>query len=179
MTQSGWYVIHTNPRCEERALQGLAAAGLEAYAPRSQRWRWCRAGGKRIRKRVEGRAFPRYIFIRADGIAQWGKIHSTDGVAGIVCMGTVPVRVPCRVVEVLQVAEDMGQFDFTAGAASTTVRIEAGTRVTISTGPLNGYTATVTKSRDVAAGGNIGAELQFLGRKVPVVIPLTAAEIVA
>lgn len=171
-----WYVIHTNPRCEDRALKGLAAAGIEAYAPKAWRWKWIRSGGKRRREREPGFAYPRYLFVRTSGVADWEAIHRTHGVAGIVCMGLVPVRVPQRTVEKIQVAEDMGCFDFTAEL----VTLRVGSKVVLTAGPFDGYVAVVTKApRAGNPAASVSTELNFLGRRTAVVVPLDRCEVVA
>jgi transcriptional antiterminator RfaH len=104
---SRWYVVQTQPHAETKAMGHLIRQGFDAYLPRYLKRR-------RHARRVETVAaplFPRYLFVTVDMETQrWRSIHSTTGVARLVCNGDDPAPVPPEVVAALQRREDTGGF---------------------------------------------------------------------
>lgn len=96
-----WYLVHTKPRQEQRALDNLQRQGYPCFLPMVPVER-VRNG----RVQVEQQAlFPRYLFIRLgsgrDALA-WAPVRSTLGVTRLVTFGHQPARVPSGLVEQLQ-----------------------------------------------------------------------------
>ena len=96
-----WYVIHTKPRQEQRALLNLEQQGYECYLPT--------LAVEKIRQGTltveEEPLFPRYLFIRLDQGASaksWSPIRSTKGVSRLVAFGSEPARVDQQLIETLQ-----------------------------------------------------------------------------
>ncbi len=87
-----WYVIHTKPRQEQRALLNLEQQGYECFLPML-------AAEKLHQGRlvlIEEPLFPRYLFIRLDGSENgrsWGPIRSTRGVNRMVSFGNEPAHI--------------------------------------------------------------------------------------
>jgi transcriptional antiterminator RfaH len=85
----------------------LIRQGFAAYLPRYLKRR-------RHARRVETVAaplFPRYLFVGVDMETQrWRSIHSTTGVARLVCNGDDPAPVPPDVVAALQRREDTAGY---------------------------------------------------------------------
>jgi transcriptional antiterminator RfaH len=104
---SRWYVVQTQPHAEIKAMGHLIRQGFAAYLPRYLKRR-------RHARRVETVAaplFPRYLFVGVDIETQrWRSIHSTTGVARLVCNGDDPAPVPPDVVAALQRREDIAGF---------------------------------------------------------------------
>jgi transcriptional antiterminator RfaH len=104
---SRWYVVQTQPHAETKAMGHLIRQGFAAYLPRYLKRR-------RHARRVEMVAaplFPRYLFVTVDIETQrWRSIHSTTGVARLVCNGDDPAPVPADVVAALQRREDTAGF---------------------------------------------------------------------
>ncbi|WP_026790357.1 transcription termination/antitermination protein NusG [Pleomorphomonas oryzae] len=170
-----WYVIHTNPRCEGRAANGLRARGLQVYAPQEVVWKMIRKGRGKTRIRAKRPAYPRYLFVGMQTLS-WEIIHTCDGVAGIVCMDHAPVRIRAKEIEALQIAEDMGVFDHAVEPKAITV----GGKVMLTYGPFDGYSATV-KAID---GRNDDAkrltiEVDILGKATPMEIPIDMIRLLA
>jgi len=98
-----WYVVHTQPHGEARALANLLRQGFAAYLPRYR-------GRRRHAGRVDAVAkplFPRYLFVAMDVTRErWRAIHSTFGVSHLVCSGEAPTPVPPGVVEAIRGHED-------------------------------------------------------------------------
>jgi len=94
-----WYVIHTRPRQEERALDNLTRQGYKAWMP------WLeveKLRGGRITKVIEP-MFSRYLFIQLDQVTtNWGPIRSTLGVSKLVTFGNQAASISNEFVEMLQ-----------------------------------------------------------------------------
>jgi len=94
-----WYLIHSRPRQEARALENLQRQGYEAWLPmltveKIQRGRF---------KQVAEPMFNRYLFIQLDAVSSnWAPIRSTLGVSRLVTFGSVPASVPDELIEALR-----------------------------------------------------------------------------
>ncbi len=98
---SNWYVIHTKPRQEWRALLNLEQQGYECYLPvfATEKLR------QRVLTVVDEPLFPRYLFIRLDTSESgksWGPIRSSKGVSRLVTFGTEPAKVDEKLIETLR-----------------------------------------------------------------------------
>ncbi len=105
ITTLHWYVIHTKPRQERRALLNLEQQGYECYLPMITI--------EKIRKGVvsvvEEPLFARYLFIRLNVSLSgkgWGAIRSTLGVSCLVTFGMEPAKVGERLIEILCAQKD-------------------------------------------------------------------------
>ena len=95
-----WVVIHTNPKCEWRAHDGLVARGILAYLPVECIERTYGANTKKKRGQtyiVKRPMFSRYLFAGID-LAQGESVddvRACDGVEGLVSLSknSCPVRV--------------------------------------------------------------------------------------
>jgi transcriptional antiterminator RfaH len=96
-----WYVIHTRPRQEQRALSNLQQQGYQCYLPLIPI-------EKLIQKRVsviEEPLFPRYLFICLDAGRHgqnWSPIRSTWGVSGLVTFGSTPASVDNSLIDFMR-----------------------------------------------------------------------------
>jgi transcriptional antiterminator RfaH len=99
-----WYVIHTKPRQEQRALSNLQQQGYQCYLPMI-------AIEKLTRERInviEEPLFPRYLFIRLDASRygqNWSPIRSTWGVSGLVSFGSEPAKINSVLIDLLRQQE--------------------------------------------------------------------------
>lgn len=87
-----WYVIHTKPRQERRALLNLERQGYGCFFPTFPQ----KKVNKKVLELVEEPLFTRYLFIELDTTLQgrsWAPIRSTLGVSKLVTFGTEPARV--------------------------------------------------------------------------------------
>lgn len=93
-----WYLVHTKPRQEARALENLQRQQYACLLPMLR--------VERVRQRrlavVEEPLFPRYLFIELTEELNWGPIRSTLGVSNLVRFGGAAAKVPSAVVEALQ-----------------------------------------------------------------------------
>ncbi len=96
-----WYVVHTKPRQEARALENLQNQGFTCFLPTIQVQKLRR---QRLQVVTEP-MFSRYLFIQLDEQDQnWGPIRSTLGVSKLVSFGSQPAKVPAEFVAFLQEA---------------------------------------------------------------------------
>ena len=95
-----WYVIHTKPRQEQRALANLEQQGYQCYLPMITLEKLTRG---RLNL-VEEPLFPRYLFICLDNGRQgqnWAPIRSTIGVSGLVTFGSTPAKIDAELIALL------------------------------------------------------------------------------
>jgi len=96
-----WYVIHTKPRQEQRALVNLTRQGYMCYLPllTTEKLRL------RVLTLVQEPLFARYLFIHLDASQtgkSWAPIRSTQGVSRLVSFGTEPAKVDAELIESLR-----------------------------------------------------------------------------
>ena len=93
-----WYVVHTKPRQELRALENLQKQNYEAFCPMISIEKVRRG---KLAKVVEP-LFSRYIFIRLDTTnSNWSPISYTLGVSKIVRFGSYPTPVHDSLIDLL------------------------------------------------------------------------------
>jgi len=123
-----WFVVHTKPRQEQRALENLTRQGYPCYLPTLSVERVQR----RQLKVVIEPLFPRYLFIRlstGDSGQSWGPIRSTLGVSRLVTFGNAPAKVDDRFIDAIRAQADGGEPQRL---------FEAGERVVVTEGPFVG-----------------------------------------
>lgn len=128
-----WYLVHTKPRQESRALENLTRQGYECYLPVMATEK-LRKGALAV---VDEPLFPRYLFIRlGDGRESlgWSPIRSTLGVSRLVTFGVEPARVDERLVERLRARSAQA-------ARQPQELFSAGERLRIAEGPFAGLDA--------------------------------------
>src|SRR5689334_16613864 len=82
---SQWYVVHTNPKQEERADSNLRAWGVETLHPKLKTRRFNEfTGAPTVTTKP---LFPRYIFAKFNAREQLAKISFTRGVHYVVSFG--------------------------------------------------------------------------------------------
>lgn len=95
-----WFVVHTKPRQESRALENLQRQGFECFLPTFARKKSTRQGLQVVQEPL----FARYLFIQLDTSMEgrsWAPIRSTLGVTRLVTFGTEPARVDAGLIELL------------------------------------------------------------------------------
>jgi transcriptional antiterminator RfaH len=128
-----WYVIHTKPRQEARALVNLESQGYECYLPQLNKQKLHRG----VLELVQEPLFPRYLFIRLDSTQSgksWGPIRSTLGVSRLVTFGFEPARADPNLINLLKQHSEYTKAD-------PTKLYQAGERLLISEGPFAGIEA--------------------------------------
>ena len=96
--ESGWYVVYTKPRQEERARENLSNQGYTCFLP-TLRVERLRAGHRVV---LPEALFPRYLFVYLEvGRSNWSTIRSTRGVSHLVRFGGVAARIPSVLIDAL------------------------------------------------------------------------------
>ena len=159
-----WYVVQTQPHCENKAVVHLARQGFGTYLPRYLKRR-------RHARRIEivpAPLFPRYLFIEIDMRAQrWRSIYSTVGVSRLICAGETPLPVNQQILTTLREREDDAGF----------VRLESGPRFRIGEKVqiLHGVFADCLGLYEgISDCDRVSVLLDLLGRKVRVVMDADA-----
>jgi transcription elongation factor/antiterminator RfaH len=95
-----WYVIHTNPRQEDRADSNLRGWNVETFAPRMRQPRFNQytGGSNYITKPL----FAGYIFARFELEELFHKVRFTRGVHSLVGFGEGPVAIDDEVISFMQ-----------------------------------------------------------------------------
>ena len=121
-----WYVVHTKPKQESRALTNLERQGFMCFLPTIPK------------KRVKGKSFElvkeplfsRYLFIELDTTLSgksWAPIRSTLGVSKLVTFGIEPARVNPDLIELLRQQENtLSQTPVSQYQPGDLVRIKEG-----------------------------------------------------
>lgn len=128
-----WYVVHTKPRQEQRALLNLEQQGYECFLPL--------LASEKIRQGslvvADEPLFPRYLFIHldhGDSAKSWSPIRSTKGVSRLVTFGNEPAKVGPQLIDALRQRH--------AEVATEPQRLfNPGERVVIVDGPFAGLEA--------------------------------------
>jgi len=128
-----WFVVHTKPRQESRALVNLERQGFECFLPTIPK----KKVSRKVFEIVHEPLFARYLFIALDTTLSgksWAPIRSTLGVSKLVTFGTDPARVDERLIQVLRDQEH-------ALACQPLAQYKPGDIVKIKDGPFKGIEA--------------------------------------
>jgi transcriptional antiterminator RfaH len=154
-----WYLIHTKPRQELRALENLERQGYECYLPLLPT--------EKIQQKlvaiVDEPLFPRYLFIRLDSSQSgksWAPIRSTLGVSKLVTFGMEPAKVDHALIEFLRESE--------AKISEQPQRLfDVGDRLLVTDGPFAGIEAIYQMSN---GEGRVMVLIELLSKPVKVVM---------
>ena len=128
-----WYVIHTKPRQEARALTNLMQQGYQCFLPMITLEKLSRG---RVYL-VEEPLFPRYLVICLDHGRHgqnWAPIRSTIGVSGLVTFGSSPAKMHPDLIDALLQQQ--------VGLSDTPERLfQSGERLLIGNGAFAGLEA--------------------------------------
>ena len=122
-----WYVVHTNPKQEERANSNLVAWGVETLYAKLKARRHNEFTG--VPTYITQPLFPRYLFAKFKR-EQLSKILFTRGVHDVVCFGDGPACVSEEIIDVIRGRIDQNGF------VKLNNDLKPGDRVVISGGPL-------------------------------------------
>lgn len=95
-----WYVIHTKPKQEDRAIKNLAAWNVESFTPKIEQTRLNFYTGEP--KHIIKPLFPRYIFARFSVRPLIAKVRFTRGVRSIVSFGDRPTPVENHIIDLIK-----------------------------------------------------------------------------
>jgi transcriptional antiterminator RfaH len=155
-----WYVVQTHPHAEARAAAHLERQGYGTYLPRYLK---PRRHARRVES-VPAPLFPRYLFVAIDmRMQRWRAIHSTVGVARLVCRGEEPAVLPAAVVGELRGRQDDAGFV----RLDRPPRFTPGDRIRVVGGA---FAACLGLYEGMADHERVAILLDLLGRKVRVVL---------
>jgi transcriptional antiterminator RfaH len=157
-----WYVVHTKPRQESRALLNLERQGYECFLPTITK----KKVGQSALELITEPLFSRYLFISLDtdlNSKSWSPIRSTLGVSKLVTFGSEPAKVHTHLIAQLRDHE----ADLSNNPQSP---FQAGDIVTIRDGAFAGIEA-VYQMDDGEARAMVLIEL--LHRPTRMAIPIT------
>lgn len=126
-----WYVVHTNPKQEERADSNLRAWGIETLHPRLKSRRFNEFSGAPTV--ITRSLFPRYIFAKFNAREQLSKISFTRGVYYVVSFGGQPVSVDEDIIQIVKDRIDQNGF------VRVGEDLKQGDKVVIKAGPLREF----------------------------------------
>ena len=154
-----WYVIHTKPRQEARALTNLMQQGYQCFLPMITLEKLSRG---RVNL-VEEPLFPRYLFICLDHGSHgqnWAPIRSTIGVSGLVTFGSTPAKMHPDLIDLLLQQQE--------GLREAPERLfQSGERLLIGIGAFSGFEAVY----QMASGDNRAMVLiELMGKLAPMQI---------
>jgi len=119
-----WYVVNTNPRCEDIVCHLLARESFEVFFPKIYR----KSG-----KGKEEPLFPGYLFVRLSlDQSDWVKIKYLHGVRRILSFGGTPTPVPAAVMAAIDQRTENG------APHGPALSLKAGDRIRFRKGPLEG-----------------------------------------
>src|SRR5215813_2984141 len=128
---SQWYVVHTNPKQEERADNNLRAWGVDTLLPKLKTYRFNEfTGAPTVHTKP---LFPRYIFAKFNARKQLAKISFTRGVHYVVSFGGQPVSVDEDIIQIVKARMDQ------TGFVKLGDELKQGDRVVIKAGPLREF----------------------------------------
>ena len=153
-----WFVVHTRPLSEMRAIENLERQGYRTFCPRVRRT----IRHARKTSTVMSPIFRNYLFVKLDlSFDRWRSINATRGVVGLIMQGDRPKPVPHGVMETIL------QYVNPDGTLSTAPLFGMGQSVRIESGPLADVVGRFEKCEP---DGRIRVLVELLGRVVSVVL---------
>jgi transcriptional antiterminator RfaH len=160
MTESSWHVVQVHVHAEAKAQMHLARQGFETYLPRYLK----RRRHARRTDTVAAPLYPSYLFVTFNPlIHRWRSIHSTVGVARLVCTGNVPAAIDDAIIGGLKSREDAQGFI----QLERRPQFAAGDRVRVREGV---FTDCLGLFEGMGDRERVAILLDLLGRKVRVVL---------
>jgi transcriptional antiterminator RfaH len=153
-----WFVVHTRPMSELRAIQHLERQSYRTFCPRV--YRTIRHARKTTT--VMSPIFRNYIFVRLNlSLDRWRCINATRGVAGLIMQSDRPKPVPRGIIESL--------FGYVNpdGTLRAMSGFDVGQAIRIESGP---FSEMVAKFEKCEPDGRIRVLIELLGRVVSVVL---------
>src|SRR6185503_20534825 len=126
-----WYVVHTNPKQEDRADSNLRCWGVETLHPKLKTRRVNEFTGALTY--LTKPMFPRYLFAKFNARKQLAKISFTRGVHHVVSFGGQPVSVDEDIIETINSRSD------TKGIVRMDEDLKEGDEVVIRAGPMRDF----------------------------------------
>ena len=160
MAESAWHVIHVHPHAETKAQMHLARQGFSTYLPRYLK----RRRHARRTEIVSAPLYPSYLFVAFNrAIHRWRSIHSTIGVARLVCNGDMPAVIDVSIIDKLKSRENPQGFI----QLDRRPQFAAGDKIRVREGV---FCDCLGLFESVGDRERVAILLELLGRKVRVVL---------
>ena len=160
MIEPSWHVVQVHVHAEARAQMHLVRQGFETYLPRYLKQR----RHARRTETVAAPLYPSYLFVTFNpSIHRWRSIHSTVGVARLVCNGEAPAVIDGGIIDGLKSRENAQGFIQLERRPSFT----SGDRVRVREGVFSDCLGLFESMGDCE---RVAILLELLGRKVRVVL---------
>ena len=127
-----WYIIHTNPKQEDRADSNLRAWNVETFTPKVKAYRYNQYTGESAG--CIKPLFPRYIFAWFKAGALLPKIRFTRGIHSVVSIGGTITPVEDEIISMLKSRMDAD------GYIKMDKELKSGDEVVITKGLLKSFT---------------------------------------
>lgn len=156
---ASWFLAQFKPNSHQIALRNLTLQGFQTFCPLHEETRRARATfATQLRP-----LFPGYLFVAFNIFAgNWRAVNSTQGITRLVSFGKEPTAVPLDIVSQLMLRCDRD------GRLLPPKRVQPGDRVTISSGPLADFVATV---ETIAPDRRVWVLLDLMGGQTRVAVP--------
>jgi len=126
-----WYVVHSKPRQEQKALENLQKQGFECFLPMLLLEKVVRGRVKSVTEPL----FSRYLFVQTLSQNQnFSVVKSTLGVHRLVSFGPLPALVNDTLVETIRSFESLLRSEINGSVPL----IRSGDEVMLVDGPLKG-----------------------------------------
>lgn len=160
MTELIWHAVQTHTHAEAKAQMHLARQGFQTYLPRYLK----RRRHARRTETVASPLYPCYLFVTFNSaIHRWRSIHSTIGVARLVCNGDMPAAVDDAIIDGLKSRENAQGFI----QLERRPRFASGDKVRVREGVFSDCLGLFDSTGDRE---RVAILLDLLGRKVRVVL---------
>ena len=174
-----WYVVHTYSGYENRVktdlehrieTMGMQDRIFDIQIP-MERVTEIKEGGKRETK--DSKIFPGYVLVRMEmDDDSWTCVRNTPGVTGFLGGNGKPSPLSREEYNKMMRKSDKGN-----GPKRTSVNLEVGTSVRVTSGPLTDFDGQVTEVN--AEQGKVKVALLIFGRETPVELTFDQIEIIA
>jgi transcriptional antiterminator RfaH len=163
-----WYVVHTQPQAEAKAVWHLENQGFRCFLPRVRAMQRHSRGVIQVLRPL----FPRYLFVYFDFEAlRWRAINGTRGVVRLLANGGDPLPVAPGVVEaVIQKCSPSGIVSL----AAMGLFVE-GASVRIKSGPFSDQLAKINEIY-AEEDERVRVLLTLLGAETELLLPCYAIE---
>lgn len=163
-----WYVLHTYSGYENKVKsnleQRIEAMGLEnnvfGIEIPTEMVTEIKEGGRRVES--EKKVFPGYVLVRMElDDRSWAAVRNTPGVTGFVGVDGSPIPLSRDEYNKIMHRAEPG-----AAPKRTSVDLEIGQTVKVTSGPLADFDGTVTEIN--AEAGKVRVNVTIFGRETPV-----------
>ncbi len=163
-----WYVIHTYSGYENKVkadlehrieTMGVSERVVDIQIP-TEELTELKEGGQRVTK--ESKVFPGYVLVRMDmDDHTWSVVRNTPGVTGFVGVDGKPIPLSRQEYEQIMHRSEPG-----AAPKRTSVDLEVGQAVKVTSGPLADFDGTVSEVN--VETGKVRVTVMIFGRETPV-----------